>query len=302
MIIGIIGLGKMGNAVAYRLIQAGHTVFGFDFNEQICNEAGDIGVIITDDIAGLARKVTVAWLLVPAGDPVENVLKTLLEHMKAGAIIVDGGNSYFVDSQRRAKLCANHGISFVDCGTSGGLRGRQEGFSLMVGGDKAAYTKLHEALVAIAATNGVGYVGPSGAGHYVKMVHNGIEYGIMQAYAEGLHLIKEGSFKDNHLDLEEVTRIWMHGSVIRSWLLELTHDIVCRDQELTAISGQVEESGMGKWTSQDAQKHNIPLPVIDESLKVRAWSRETGGNYATKIVSLLRNAFGGHLFKKVDIK
>lgn len=189
---------------------------------------------------------------------------------------------------------------FLDCGTSGGLHGKAVGFCLMVGGDKAAYTKIYPLLEAIAMPEGVGYMGPSGTGHYVKMVHNGIEYALLQAYAEGLHVIKEGTFKDQVLDLDEITRVWNNGSIIRSFILQLLHDIVQKDQELKNISGEVAATGMGKWTVEEAEQRNIPVDLIKRSLEIRDWSQQTGGNYATKLVSMLRNSFGGHEFKKIE--
>jgi 6-phosphogluconate dehydrogenase len=293
MKVGIIGLGKMGNGVAARLRDAGHEVIGFDYSQAACQAARDMGVTIMPDLDTFARETAVAWLFVPAGDPVDAVLKSLMA-MSAHAIIIDGGNSKFTDSMRRAAECQQKNIYFLDCGTSGGVFGRENGYSLMVGGDEHAYKKVLPLLQAVATPGGVGHVGPSGAGHYVKMVHNGIEYGLMQAYAEGFDLIKNGSFKEQNLDLEKITGIWLHGSVIRSWLLELAHTIFKKDQRLDSIGGDIQESGTGSWTVDDAHKNKIPVPVIDQALKVRAWSRTTGGNYATKIVALLRNAFGGH--------
>ena len=172
----------------------------------------------------------------------------------------------------------------------------------MVGGDQNAYDTVYPLLAAIAAPKGLGRVGSSGAGHYVKMVHNGIEYGMLQAYAEGFQILKEGSFKDQNLDLHAISGIWLHGAVIRSWLLELAHDVFARDQQFKNISGEIQESGTGRWTVEEAQAHHIPTPIIKESLQMREWSRKTGGNYATKLIALLRNAFGGHAIKKITAK
>lgn len=294
MTFGIVGLGRMGAAIASRAKKAGYTVYGFDRDQTIALAAQQEGIHITQDLAQLAQQATIIWLMVPAGAVVDAVINELLSHITPSHTIIDGGNSHFFDSQRRAQLLAARNIVYLDCGTSGGIHGKEDGFSLMVGGDKKSYEQLLSLLKAIAAPDGVGYVGPSGAGHYVKMVHNGIEYALMQGYAEGFQLLKEGSFKEQHLDLEEISRIWNHGAVIRSWLLELAHTIFSKDQELTTISGRVEESGTGRWTVDDAHKHHVPVPVIEESLLVRARSREQGGNYATKVVAMLRNAFGGH--------
>lgn len=298
--IGLIGLGRMGHAIAQRAIEGGHEVIGFDFSMQACEAAQKSGVITVKDLVEVIQAVRVVWLMVPAGDPVDQVLARIVPHAREGDIFIDGGNSKFTDSMRRAQELAHKKITLLDCGTSGGLRGRELGFSLMVGGDEKKYAEMLPVFAAIAAPDGVCHVGPSGAGHYVKMVHNGIEYGLMQAYAEGFHLLKEGSFKSSALDLEKISNVWLHGSVIRSFLLELAHDVFVADQKLEHISGLVEESGMGQWTVEDAQKWHVPITVIKESLDIRANSRQTGGNYGTKIVALLRKAFGGHSVQKVN--
>lgn len=299
MNIGMIGLGKIGNAIAQRLVQEGHEVFGFDKDQKALEAAQMIGVRVVHDIAMLARETRVVWLMVPAGEAVDLVLKELVSHLKAGDIIIDGGNSNFTDSIRRAQMLEAFDIVFLDCGVSGGLQGREHGFSLMVGGDHTAYTKVHQILVAIATPGGVGHVGPSGAGHYVKMIHNGIEYALLQAYAEGFQLLRQGSFKNSVLDLEEITRIWNNGSIIRSWILELAHTIFLQDQKLDTYSGKVDETGMGAWMVEDAHHYNVPVKLVEDALHIRRWSQETGGNYATKVVALLRHEFGGHPVKKI---
>ena len=240
MKVGIIGLGKMGEAIAYRLMQAEHEVIGYDQSKQTMHEAEKIYVKTVASVAEVAAQARIIWLMVPAGPAVDTVIKELIPHLKAGDVVIDGGNSNYKDSIRRAEALKTQGMFFIDCGTSGGLAGRAQGFSLMVGGDNAIYTKIHPLLVAIAAPGGVGHVGPSGAGHYVKMVHNGIEYALLQAYAEGFQLLHEGSYKDAPLDLAAITRIWNKGSVIRSWILELSHDIFAKDQLLKSISGEVQ--------------------------------------------------------------
>lgn len=297
MNVGIIGLGKMGSGIAERWLHAGHTVQGFDLDANNTKNAHDSGVNIAQSLQEIAAQ-PVIWLMVPPGAPVDSVLSQLLPHLKPGTIIVDGGNSNFKDSMRRSQMLQSHGVEYVDCGTSGGLHGRTQGYCLMVGGQRKAFDAVTPLLTAIAIDKGVAYVGPSGAGHYVKMVHNGIEYALMQAYAEGFQLIKEGSFADQNLDLEVITDVWNHGSIIRSFLLELSHNIFETDQTLEHISGEVAEGGTGKWTVEDAKAHNVPVPMIEDALKVRAWSRDTGGNYATKVVAMLRNQFGGHAVKK----
>jgi 6-phosphogluconate dehydrogenase len=296
--VGIIGLGRMGNALAERSIADGHEVIGFDPVEQTRISAHQLGVTIVDTIAALCQQVNIIWLMVPV-NVVESVLEEVRKNIHAGAIVVDGGNSFYKDSQRRARILAAEGIAFLDCGTSGGVHGRADGFCLMVGGDTAAYAKVCPLFISLAAPGGLAYVGPSGAGHYVKMVHNGIEYGLLEAYAEGFQLLKKGSFAQNNLNLEEIARIWKTSSVIRSWILELTRQIFEEDQALTDISGKVEETGMGTWTIQEAHENKLPVEVIEDADHVRAWSRETGGDYRTKIIALLRNKFGGHSFKKI---
>lgn len=293
---GVIGLGKMGSAIAYRLTKAGKLVVGYDVNidNHIRAQAERDKVTLAASLQELAQECEVIWLLVPAGKAVDIVIDSIQSHVQKKAIIIDAGNSLFTDSQRRAFELAKRHITFLDCGTSGGIYGRENGFCLMIGGEKKAYEKLESLFQAIAAPHGYMHMGPSGTGHYVKMIHNGIEYGMMQAYAEGLQLIKEGTFKNEHLDLAQLTGVWNHGAVIRSWLLELTHDILEKDQELETVSGKVAESGTGSWTVQEAHNNTISVPVIEKALHVRHWSRQSGGNYATKLVALMRHAFGGH--------
>lgn len=294
MNVAIIGLGKMGEALAYRAVQSGFTVFGFDVNADSCVIAAKEGVRIVSSIADFADKnIHLFWLMVPQGELVDKVVMQLRPLLKKNDIIIDGGNSKFTDSMRRAQELVEDDIYFIDCGTSGGIHGRENGFCLMVGGDKKAYDVIKDLLQAVAAPDGYAYVGASGAGHYVKMVHNGIEYGLLQAYAEGFHLLKDGQFK-NHLDLEKIAALWNHGSVIRSWILELVKSIMKEDQNLADVNGNIAATGMGKWTVEQAHELGVPVPVIEESLHVRTWSEKTGGNYATKIVAMLRNKFGGH--------
>ncbi len=296
--IGIIGLGRMGAGIAQRIMQSGHEVFGYDIDAQNVTHAQKCGVHTVENLIDIADNAQVLWIMVPPGNAVDTVLNTLMPALKADTIVIDGGNSNFKDSIRRARMVKEKQVAYLDCGTSGGLHGRETGYCLMVGGEKRAYDAIAPILQLIAAPGGMAYVGPSGAGHYVKMVHNGIEYGMMQAYAEGFHILKEGAFKNAELDLAQISALWNHGSIIRSWLLELAHNIFVQDQTLSAISGEIAEGGTGKWTVQEAQEHNIPAGVIQTSLDIRAQSRTNGGNYATKVVALLRNQFGGHEVKK----
>ncbi|HSC24980.1 MAG TPA: decarboxylating 6-phosphogluconate dehydrogenase [Candidatus Babeliales bacterium] len=297
--VAIIGLGKMGEALAYRALNAKFEVFGFDINADNCAIAHQSGVTIVTSIADFAHKnINVFWLMIPQGELVDKVIMQLKPVLTIGDIIIDGGNSKFTDSIRRAKELALSDIFFIDCGTSGGVHGRENGFCLMIGGDKKAYDSIEPLLCALAAPGGYTYIGSSGTGHYVKMVHNGIEYGLLQAYAEGFHLLKDGVFKSEHLDLENIAQVWNHGSVIRSWILELVQDIMKEDQNLIDIEGNVASTGMGKWTVEQAHRSHIPVSVIEESLRIREESEKTGGNYATKIVAMLRNKFGGHSVTK----
>ncbi|HLJ31774.1 MAG TPA: decarboxylating 6-phosphogluconate dehydrogenase [Candidatus Babeliales bacterium] len=299
MKIAIIGLGKMGQAIAHRAMQAGFTVFGFDPNATTAQEAAECGVRIVNALHELKNKdIHVFWLMVPQGTIVDNVINELRSVVQAHDIIIDGGNSKFSDSMQRAQELAKEHIYFMDCGTSGGIHGQEHGFCLMIGGDKTAYEKIESLFKAVAMPGGYAYLGTAGAGHYVKMVHNGIEYGILQAYAEGFHLLKDGAFKNEHLDLATIAALWNHGSVIRSWILELVYDIMKEDPQLSDIEGKIASTGMGLWTVEQAHESGIPVPVIEESLNVRAWSEKTGGNYATKVVAMLRNKFGGHAVLK----
>jgi 6-phosphogluconate dehydrogenase len=299
MNIGMIGLGRMGNALAQRIVEAGHCVTGFDVGVAAQEQGRALGVAMVDSVAAVAKREQIIWLMVPSGELVDRTIDTLIPHLRAGAIIIDGGNSFYKDSMRRAQKLAKHGIAFLDCGTSGGIRGRESGFCLMVGGDLQAYDQLQPIFKAVAAPQGYAHVGPSGAGHYVKMVHNGIEYALLQAYAEGFHVIKDGSFKDAHLDLEKISYLWDQSSVIRSFILTLAHDIFKEDQQLENVSGEVEATGMGLWAVEEARAHAIPAQTIEDALAIRTESLKTGGNYATKVVAMLRNKFGGHTFKKI---
>jgi 6-phosphogluconate dehydrogenase len=296
MKIAVIGLGRMGMAIAHRLVQHKHTVVGYDPNPTMQTQAKAEGVHPFDSLTAIAQAADIFWLMVPAGQPVDDVLTALAPHLTPNAIVIDGGNSFFKDSVRRHQLLATKNIQYLDCGTSGGLHGKEIGFSLMVGGNREAFEAVKPILHAIATTEGCLYVGPSGSGHFVKMVHNGIEYGLLQAYAEGFHLIKDGPYKD--IDLAEVAHVWNHGAIIRSWICELAETSLKKDQDLTDVQGSIGENKTGRWTVDTAQECNVPLPIIQKALDVRAWSRETGGNYATKLVAVLRNAFGGHAVGK----
>lgn len=296
MNIGIIGLGRMGESIAYRLRSKGIPISGFDLSAENCQRASNNGVLIEPSLKDLIEKNQIIWLMVPV-DAVDIIIEKISRHAKPKTIVIDGGNSKFSDSQKRHRLLKNRSVHFLDCGTSGGILGKEKGFCLMIGGDEEDIKKVRPYLDVIAAPNAVLHTGPIGSGHYVKMVHNGIEYGIMQAYAEGFHLLHAGAFQDN-LDLEKIAAVWNNGSVIRSWLLELTQDIFKEQKNVENISGFAAESGMGRWTVEEGKKQKIPTPVIETAYNVRLESQKTGGNFATKIIALLRNKFGGHTFKK----
>ncbi|MBI2775472.1 decarboxylating 6-phosphogluconate dehydrogenase [Candidatus Dependentiae bacterium] len=293
MKVGLIGLGRMGIAIAERLLGAKIHVVGFDENADAVKEFEKMGGQGVRTAAEVGNHTQIFWLMVPAGDAVDEVIDEIYPNLRSKAIVIDGGNSKFTDSIKRAEKLNFQGVRYLDCGTSGGLHGKENGFSLMIGGDAQAYKEIEPVFKAIAAPKGYGLVGPSGAGHYVKMVHNGIEYALLQAYAEGLHLLHANShYKE--LDLAQITDIWNHGSIIRSWILDLAHRILERDQDFAKISGKIFESGTGKWTVEEAHRHHVPVKLIEDALKIRADSRETDGDYATKLVALLRHEFGGH--------
>ncbi len=295
MKIGLVGLGKMGQAIAHRLTKDNHEVLGFDSN---INKSKIENVNFVNSLEDLAKQTEIIWLMVPAGKTVDQVIQKLLPNLKSNSILIDGGNSNFADTVRRYKELKSKNINFIDCGTSGGLAGRKIGFSLMIGGKKEVFEKLQPIFKSIAAPNGYGYMGPSGSGHYVKMIHNGIEYSLLQGYTEGFNLLKNNNRYKN-LDLEKITKVWSNGSVIRSFIVELAHNIFLKDQEFKNISGDIGENLTGRWTLDEAKEQNIPIDLLEKSLEIRKWSRESGGNYATKIVAMLRNAFGGHKVKKL---
>lgn len=297
MKVAVIGLGKMGFGVASRIVRGGYSVIGFDPDAHAREHARKAGIAVITTIAELPKECALVWLMVPAGKVVDTVLQELLKVMAPTTIVVDGGNSFFKDSMRRARELNMHQIPYLDCGTSGGVHGLTHGFCLMVGGELKAFHGALPVFEAVAAPNGVAHVGPSGAGHYVKMVHNGIEYGLLQAYGEGFQLLKEGDF-GNELDLHQIASLWQEGSVIRSFILNLAKNIFAADQSLADVGGAVEEGGTGRWTLDNAQQHNVSMPVLATALQVRQESRVGGGTYATKVVALLREQFGGHSVQK----
>jgi 6-phosphogluconate dehydrogenase len=296
--LAIVGLGRMGGNMARRLHQAGHRVIAFnrspDKTREIMGE-GLEGGFTPQDVVKMLAAPRIVWLMVPAGDATEETMNEFAALLSAGDTIVDGGNSNFKDSKRRHELMKAKGINFVDAGISGGIWGLVNGYGTMVGGDPEAVTPLEPIFKSLAPPDG-GYVycGPSGAGHYTKMVHNGIEYGLMQAYAEGFEIMHASEYP---LDLEAIAKAWMHGTVIRSWLLELAGRAFEQNgTDLADIKGWVADSGEGRWTVQDAIDHDVPAPIITLSLLARFSSRQDE-SYSAKVLAALRNQFGGHAVK-----
>jgi 6-phosphogluconate dehydrogenase len=284
MQIGMIGLGRMGAGLAERLRRGGHEVIGYDPHSEASNVAS-----LQALVEALAPP-RAAWVMVPAGDPTEATLVELRSLLDAGDTVIEGGNSYYRDSVRRAHDLAEHGIDFIDCGTSGGIWGLDVGFCLMVGGTPEAVGRLEPAFRALAPEGGFAHVGPSGAGHFTKMVHNGIEYGLLQAYAEGFELLHAS---DYHLDMRQIASLWNHGSVVRSWLLELAERAFEADPALEHLRGYVEDSGEGRWTAIEAVERGVPASVIAQSLFARFASRDENA-FGMRVIAALRNEFGGH--------
>ncbi len=300
MHIAMIGLGRMGANMAERLVRGGHRVSGFDPAAAARTAAAARGIDAAGSLHDAIRALPaprVVWMMVPAGDIVDGTIAALQPLLAAGDIVVDGGNSFYQDSMQRAQALQAQGVAYLDCGTSGGVWGLREGYSLMVGGDAQAAETLRPvfATLAPAPDRGWGRVGPSGAGHFAKMVHNGIEYGLMQAYAEGFSLLRHKA--DFGLDLHQVAQIWRDGSVVRSWLLDLTADALAKNPRLDGIAPRVADSGEGRWTVAEAIALDVPAPVITLSLLERLRSRDED-SFADKLLSAMRNAFGGHAIDK----
>jgi 6-phosphogluconate dehydrogenase len=300
MELGMIGLGKMGANMTERLLRAGHRVVVYDRSPEPVQAAADAGATPSDSLKDLAGKLTApraVWVMVPAGEPTEAVVNELAETLATEDTVIEGGNSNYRDSVRRATMLKERGIHFVDVGTSGGIWGLTEGYSMMVGGDAAVVERLRPIFETLAPgpDKGWGHVGPSAAGHFVKMVHNGIEYGLMQAYAEGFEILK--AKEDFDLDLHQIAQIWRYGSVVRSWLLDLTAAALEQDQDLADVRGWVADTGEGRWTVAEAIDEDVPAPVITLSLLMRLVSRQDK-SYAAKLLAAMRNQFGGHAVLK----
>jgi 6-phosphogluconate dehydrogenase len=299
MQLAMIGLGRMGGNMVERLLRGGHSLVVFDRSAEAVARSTSLGASAATAVAELTAQLSVPrviWIMVPAGTPVDDTIAALLPGVAPGDIVIDGGNSNFRDTLRRARELRDRGIDFVDCGTSGGVWGLEHGYCLMIGGSDRAFSICEPIFRTLAPEEGYAHVGPSGAGHYVKMVHNGIEYGLLQAYAEGYEIL-HGS-KEFDFDLHRIAALWNRGSVVRSWLNELAESALAKDPNLDALTGYVADSGEGRWTVKEAIDLDVPAPVITLSLLMRFRSRQPD-SFAGKVIAALRNEFGGHAVRAV---
>jgi 6-phosphogluconate dehydrogenase len=295
----MIGLGRMGGNMAQRLLNAGHRVVTYDRSADAVAASGSQGAVGASSLEDLVSKLQQprgVWVMVPAGQPTEDTIDSLIPLLARGDVVLEGGNSNYKDSIRRAEKLAGHGIDFLDVGTSGGVWGLTEGYSLMIGGDPETFRRMEPIFQTLAPgeAQGYGHVGPAGAGHFVKMVHNGIEYGLMQAYAEGFELME--AKQEFHLDLPQIAEIWRYGSVVRSWLLDLSAAALSEDPELESLESYVDDSGEGRWTVQESVDLGVPTPVITLSLQARFRSRQEQP-FGGRLLAAMRNQFGGHAVK-----
>ena len=295
----MVGLGRMGANMTLRLVRGHHEVVVYDVSREAVERVaaeGD-GVVASGSLEDLVSKLEpprAVWVMVPAGDITSQTVDALAQLLTEGDTVIDGGNARYTDSQARAAALTDKGILFLDAGTSGGIWGLQEGYSLMIGGEQQAFAQLQPIFATLAPENGFAHVGPAGAGHFVKMVHNGVEYALMQAYGEGFELMSESEFD---LDLAQIAEVWRHGSVVRSWLLDLTARALAADPDLSQVVGHVADSGEGRWTVQSAIDNAVPVPTIALSLFARFASRQEE-SFSAKLLAALRNEFGGHAIQR----
>ena len=299
MRLGMVGLGRMGGNMARRLMRAGHEVVAYDVAPDAVEALAGEGALPALDLKGLVGQLDgqrVVWLMLPAGEITQSAVDELMTSLRPGDVVIDGGNSRHTDSVQRAASLFTRGISFVDVGTSGGVWGLEEGYCLMVGADDEEFTRLEPLFTALAPEGGYARVGPPGSGHYVKMVHNAIEYALMQSYAEGFELMERS---DHDLDLAQVANVWRHGSVIRSWLLDLAAKALDEDPELTGLGERVSDSGEGRWTLQEAVDAGVPMPALTAALFAR-FDTQRDSSYGARLMAALRREFGGHPVEKAD--
>ena len=301
MELGMVGLGRMGGNMAQRLLNGGHRVVTYDRSAEAVaasQSQGAVGAASLEDLVSSLALPRAVWVMVPAGQPTEDTIDSLVPLLSAGDTVLDGGNANYKDSMRRAEKLAEHGIDFMDVGTSGGIWGLAEGYSLMIGGKTEVYQRLEPIFQTLAPAEDTGYsrVGPAGAGHFVKMVHNGVEYGMMQAYAEGFEIME--AKKEFSLDLAQIAQTWRFGSVVRSWLLDLAANALEEDPKLEGLQAYVDDSGEGRWTVQESLDLAVPAPVITLSLQQRFRSRQDQP-FGVKLLAALRNQFGGHAVRPV---
>jgi 6-phosphogluconate dehydrogenase len=297
MEIGFIGLGKMGLNMVTRLQQAGHHVTAYDRSPEALAQATTVGCSAATSLADLVQRLKApraVWIMVPSGPPTEETVQAVAMLLESGDVVIDGGNTRFHDDVRRAKELAAKNVQYIDAGTSGGIWGLKNGYCLMIGGERDPVNRLAPIFTSLAPPNGWAHVGAAGAGHYVKMVHNGIEYSLMQAYAEGFELMSKSDYR---LDLPRIADLWMQGSVVRSWLLELAASALREDPRLESLKGYVQDSGEGRWMIADAIEKDVPVPTLTLALFTRFRSRQTE-SFAEKMLAALRNAFGGHAVKR----
>lgn len=298
MQLGMIGLGKMGGNMTERLVRDGHEVVVFDRGPAKVQRYVSLGATGSADMAALVARLEsprVVWIMLPAGKPVDDTIAVLARGMAKGDVIIDGGNSNFHDTMQRAEMLRQEGIEFVDSGTSGGIWGLENGYCLMIGGSEEAFRLCEPIFRSLAPENGYARMGPAGSGHYVKMIHNGIEYGMLQAYAEGYEILHAS--KDFDLDLHRIAGVWNHGSVVRSWINELAERAFEKDADLAALKDFVADSGEGRWTVQEAIDLDVPAPAITLALLARLRSRQDD-SFSAKVIAALRNEFGGHAVQK----